>query len=259
MPEPTEVLGKSTEKTDSTNELGNLAGEVANSVTEQGDEQLTELNEELAQAQLSSLDKAESGGKVEQIVLGLVTFLLGKSELSEETKNTILNIVENIAQDPDENSADMEAPERKEKVGGLVEAVEDLVGSTAFRGKEVAGGRLACAQVISTALTNAGYMDKPSVSVTQTSKMLQESGWEKHQGPAQEGDVIIYNLTNGWTDKKGKKHPGYPHIGICVGPNLAVSNSSSKKTPRHHPIGENPEDKYWRNRGVNYYLRPPAV
>lgn len=102
----------------------------------------------------------------------------------------------------------------------------NLIGSTSFRGSEVDGGNLACAQVVSTALKNAGVLDKVVLNCDQVVTDLKQKGWQKVSVPPyQDGDVVT------WTTSRG---PGR-HIGIIVKDGnsfKAMSNSSSQRTPR---------------------------
>lgn len=112
-------------------------------------------------------------------------------------------------------------------IGG---AIRDLLGSTSFRGAEVDGGNLACAQVVSTALVNAGALDRVSLNCDTVVADLRAAGWQRVSVPPyQEGDVVT------WTTSRG---PGR-HIGIIVQDGSsysAISNSSSQRTPRKHAI-----------------------
>ncbi len=109
-------------------------------------------------------------------------------------------------------------------------AIRGLVGSTSFRGSEVDGGNLACAQVVSTALVNAGALNRVSVNCDTVVADLRAAGWQRVRVPPyQEGDVVT------WTTSRG---PGR-HIGIIVQDGSsysAISNSSSRRTPRKHAI-----------------------
>ncbi|EKD82776.1 MAG: hypothetical protein ACD_39C01106G0003 [uncultured bacterium] len=117
------------------------------------------------------------------------------------------------------------------RIGSSIRA---LVGSTRFRGAEVDGGNLACAQVVSTALKNAGALSRVSLNCDQVVSDLRAAGWQRVSVPPyQEGDVVT------WTTSRG---PGR-HIGIIVkqGSSFqAISNSSSQRTPRMHDINYMP-------------------
>lgn len=99
-----------------------------------------------------------------------------------------------------------------------------LLGSTRFRGPEVDYGNLACAQVATTALKNAGALDKVYLNCTGSVNALKAKGWVEVSEPFREGDVIT------WTTYL----PGDSHIGIIVKEGntfKAMNNSSSKRTP----------------------------
>lgn len=113
-------------------------------------------------------------------------------------------------------------------------SIRALVGSTRFRGSEVDGGNLACAQVVSTALRNAGVLSRVSLNCDQVVSDLRAVGWQRVSVPPyQDGDVVT------WTTSRG---PGR-HIGIIVKDGStfkAISNSSSQRTPRMHEINYMP-------------------
>lgn len=108
----------------------------------------------------------------------------------------------------------------------IANSARALVGSTRFRGPEVDGGNLACAQVVSTALKNAGVLSRVSLNCDQVVADLRAVGWQRVSVPPyREGDVVT------WTTSRG---PGR-HIGIIIkqGSSFkAMSNSSSQRTPR---------------------------
>ncbi len=113
-------------------------------------------------------------------------------------------------------------------------AIRGLVGSTRFRGPEVDGGNLACAQVVSTALVQAGALPRVQLNCDSVVADLRAQGWQRvNVPPYQEGDVVT------WTTSRG---PGR-HIGIIVKEGssyVAISNSSSQRTPRKHSINYMP-------------------
>ncbi|MDD3001499.1 MAG: SH3 domain-containing protein [Candidatus Riflebacteria bacterium] len=112
-------------------------------------------------------------------------------------------------------------------------SAKSLVGSTRFRGPEVSGGRLACAQVATTALKNAGALDKVHLNCRSAVTDLKSKGWkEVSVPPFREGDVILWKTYDYTGD--GIKDPD-THIGIMVKEGntfKAMNNSSSLKTPR---------------------------
>jgi hypothetical protein len=112
--------------------------------------------------------------------------------------------------------------------------IRSLIGSTNFRGADVGGGNLACAKVVSTALKAAGALNTIHVNCDSVVSDLTNHGWKRVQVPPyQDGDVVT------WTTSRG---PGR-HIGIIVKEGntfMAISNSSSRRTPRMHSINYQP-------------------
>ena len=162
--------------------------------------------------------------------------------------------------DEDLNPYDYErnSDELSEQTQRLLSVSQNMVGSTAFRGVEVNGGNLACAQVASTALTRAGYLDRPHLGVNSAEAALIAKGWTVVEGAyaqnPQPGDVIIWNLGR----------TGHRHMGIAMGNGVAMSNSSKQKMPRLHNTGEIQEagqegyHQYWSDRGIQRLLIPPT-
>lgn len=115
----------------------------------------------------------------------------------------------------------------------IVASARSLVGSTSFRGRDVSGGRLACAKVATTALKNAGALEKVHLNCRSAVKDLKAHGWKEVSAPPyQEGDVITWKTYDYTGD--GIKDPD-THIGIIVKDGntyKAMNNSSSLKTPR---------------------------
>lgn len=113
-------------------------------------------------------------------------------------------------------------------------SIKSLLGSTRFRGSDVDGGNLACAQVVSTALQQAGALSRVSLNCDTVVSDLRRAGWQRvNVPPYQDGDVVT------WTTRRG---PGR-HIGIIVKEGnsfVAISNSSSQRTPRRHAINYAP-------------------
>ena len=116
----------------------------------------------------------------------------------------------------------------------IASSIRSLIGSTRFRGADVDGGNLACAKVVSTALVNAGILNRVRLNCDDVVADLRAAGWRSVRVPPyQEGDVVT------WTTSRG---PGR-HIGIIVKQGntfQAVSNSSSARTPRVHSINYMP-------------------
>lgn len=115
----------------------------------------------------------------------------------------------------------------------IVSSAKSLVGSTRFRGSEVSGGRLACAQVATTALKNAGALNNVHLNCRSAVTDLKSKGWkEVSVPPFREGDVILWKTYDYTGD--GIKDPD-THIGIMVKEGntfKAMNNSSSLRTPR---------------------------
>lgn len=115
----------------------------------------------------------------------------------------------------------------------IVKCAKELVGSTAFRGSDVSGGRLACAKVATTALKNAGALDKVRLNCRDAVKDLKAKGWKEVSVPPwQEGDVITWKTYDYTGD--GVKDDD-THIGIILKEGnsfKAMNNSSSLRTPR---------------------------
>lgn len=122
----------------------------------------------------------------------------------------------------------------KAVLGRISSSIKSLINSTSFRGADVDGGNLACAKVVSTALKNAGVLSRVSLNCDAVVSDLKNVGWRKvNVPPYQDGDVVT------WTTRRG---PGR-HIGIIVKQGssfMAVSNSSSQRTPRMHSITYSP-------------------
>lgn len=118
----------------------------------------------------------------------------------------------------------------------VARAARNLIGSTRFRGPEVDGGNLACAQVATTALKNAGALDRVSLNVRTAVSDLHAKGWkEVSVPPFHEGDVITWKTYDYNGD--GVKDPD-THIGIMVKEGntfMAMNNSSRLRTPRLSP------------------------
>jgi cell wall-associated NlpC family hydrolase len=159
----------------------------------------------------------------------------------ENTIGNLANIfttnpnAENIAGAQNTAAAATQAAAGGTAMGARVaSSIRSLVGSTRFRGADVDGGNLACAQVVSTALQSAGVLSRVSLNCDQVVSDLRAVGWQRVSVPPyQEGDVVT------WTTSRG---PGR-HIGIIVkeGSSFkAISNSSSARTPRVHEINYMP-------------------
>lgn len=110
-------------------------------------------------------------------------------------------------------------------------------------------GNLGCADVVTTALINAGVLNRSehNLAVRGTMGILERRGWNAiNPPPYSDGDVIC------WDPLPGGRHM---HIGIIVvenGEPYAVHNSSSKRRVVKVPLSS-------MNRGVNTIYRHPGV
>jgi uncharacterized protein YgiM (DUF1202 family) len=118
----------------------------------------------------------------------------------------------------------------------IVRCARSLIGSTRFRGPEVDYGNKACAQVASTALKNAGAMNRVVLNVRSLVADLKAQGWrEVSVPPFKEGDVITWKTYDYTGD--GVKDPD-THVGIIVKEGntyMAMNNSSRLRMPRLSP------------------------
>lgn len=106
-----------------------------------------------------------------------------------------------------------------------------------FRTPEVAGGKLACAKVVSWILKEAGEIEQTEIQVDKLVTELEVLGWQRSNQP-QIGDVVVWDKTPSFSNK---------HIGIVTGQDLAVNNSSYVFMPIETPI-------YSENRPVLFFL-----
>ncbi|MBI3039437.1 SH3 domain-containing protein, partial [bacterium] len=116
----------------------------------------------------------------------------------------------------------------------IVAAAQALVGMTNFPyAPATNGGRLGCAQVVSTALKNAGALSRISLSVLGLMADLKAIGWKLVSAPPfSAGDVITWSTYDRTGD--GRKDPD-THVGIIMASGnsvQAMSNSSSRRMPR---------------------------
>jgi uncharacterized protein YgiM (DUF1202 family) len=129
----------------------------------------------------------------------------------------------------------------------IVSSARSLVGSTNFRTSDVSGGRLACAKVATTALKNAGALDRVYLNCRDSVKALKAKGWvEVTPPPYQEGDVITWK-TYDYTGDGIKDED--THIGIILKEGntyKAMNNSSSLRTPRISDINIAPISRVLR-------------
>jgi hypothetical protein len=86
-------------------------------------------------------------------------------------------------------------------------------------------GDLSCAFFASSVLKIFNLIKNTHTTVNGTVKDLEACGWKTVKKPI-EGSIIVWN---GKTSKDGTIHK---HIGIYIGQNKAISNSSEKKSPQ---------------------------
>lgn len=116
----------------------------------------------------------------------------------------------------------------------VVNAARALVGMRNFPYDPLTnGGRLGCAQVVSTALKNAGVMSKIVLNVHGVMNDLLAKGWKYAQVPPyRAGDIVTWKTYDATGDGVMDDDS---HIGIAVesGNNVQVmNNSSSQRMPR---------------------------
>ncbi len=116
----------------------------------------------------------------------------------------------------------------------IVNAAQALVGMRNFPYDPLTqGGSLGCAQVVSTALKNAGVMSKIVLNVHGVMNDLLAKGWQYAQVPPyRAGDVVTWKTYDATGDGVMDDDS---HIGIAVesGNNVQVmNNSSSQRMPR---------------------------
>ncbi len=134
-----------------------------------------------------------------------------------------------------------------------IRTAKSYIGSENFRGPEVRGGSLACAQFVSRALTKSKDMGGEVLSVTGVEQRLLRQGWTrapKGAGPSP-GDVVIWGFTKGRV-VDGIARPGHRHIGIMSSTKKVVHNNSNNKTPEEKELDKQTP------RGLTY-LRPPSA
>ncbi len=83
-------------------------------------------------------------------------------------------------------------------------------------------GELSCAYALSGLLTLFGLIDRPHATVATTIEKMKAYGWQE-EAQAKLGAVIY------WPEYNGNEH-----IGLIVGENECVSNSSKNRTPVLH-------------------------
>jgi len=88
------------------------------------------------------------------------------------------------------------------------------------------GGRLGCAQVVTTILKDAGALNRISLGVLESKRLLKARGWREVKAPPfRKGDVVCWRTYIKTRDS---------HIGVVVksgGKFMVVDNSSSRRRP----------------------------
>lgn len=116
----------------------------------------------------------------------------------------------------------------------VISSIQGLIGSTAFRGRDVRGGKVACAKVVSTALKNAGVIRNVILGVPALVSAVKSAGYKEVKAPPfKPGDIVTWRTYD--RNKDGKKDND-THIGIMDNNGQAISNSSSRRTPRKHNV-----------------------
>lgn len=117
---------------------------------------------------------------------------------------------------------------------------ENSIGSNVFRnlyirledGSEVDAlkdGDLSCAVFVSGILSAIGLVDKGHATVTSTIKALEEAGWQEVAiSSPLPADVIV------WDEYTHDDGSATKHIGFYIGNDMAISNSSEKRSPQKH-------------------------
>ncbi len=122
------------------------------------------------------------------------------------------------------------------KAQEIVNAASDLVERYSESGSfpyadGTDGGRLGCANVVTTALQNAGVDIDIDLSVQSTRDKLNGLGWKEFQPPPfKKGDVVVWGVREGRNDQ---------HIGIIMEDNdgsaaYCMSNSTYELRPTYH-------------------------
>ncbi len=83
-------------------------------------------------------------------------------------------------------------------------------------------GKLSCAYAVSSLLTLHNLIDHPHTTVATTLEKMAEHGWQEISAP-QPGAVVY------WPEYNGNQH-----IGIAIGAEECVSNSSKERAPIRH-------------------------
>ena len=105
-------------------------------------------------------------------------------------------------------------------------------------------GNLSCAFFVSSVLKIFDLIKKTHTTVNGTIKDMENCGWKNIKKPTP-GCIIVWN-NNMLKNKKDHKH-----IGIYLGQNKAISNSSEKKTPQIKKYNYQEIEKILWNKKIN--------
>jgi len=116
----------------------------------------------------------------------------------------------------------------------VVRCAEKYINSKQFRGAEVNYGTKACAQFVSTALKDAGVLNRVYLGVPDLVTALKGKGYSEVSAPPfKAGDVVTWRTY----DRNGDgKKDNDTHVGIMCMDGKALSNSSSQRMPRKHDV-----------------------
>ncbi len=108
----------------------------------------------------------------------------------------------------------------------------------------VQNGEHSCAYFISSVLHNLQLIAAPRATVVNLVKEMQAAGWYEIKTP-KAGALVVWAVQD-----------GHKHIGVYVGKEMCISNSTSKKVPAMHdwkfrtkknPHGRNIEHILWHS------------
>ena len=103
-------------------------------------------------------------------------------------------------------------------------------------------GDLSCAFFVSSILKIFNLVNNIHTTVNGLEKDLEKNNWEIIKKP-KPGSVIIWNVKN-------RKNGAGKHIGIYIGDNKAISNSSKKKSPQINKFDYYPIEKILWNKRI---------
>jgi len=123
----------------------------------------------------------------------------------------------------------------------IVSLVKRSLGSPVFQnlyatvdGEEkdiLQGGRFSCAFFISAILRQLELIKKGHAGVAGLEKDMIESGWQKIDKPIL-GSIVFYDPAPNSEDELCPE--GHPHVGIYMGNDTVISNSTEERVPVEH-------------------------